>query len=159
MHYHSEALIRELAAKAQTFRINVLEMVYCNQTGHIGGAFSAADMLAALYFHHLNVDPARPDWPERDRLILSKGHACAALYNALAYRGFLPVEELMTFRQLDSRLQGHRIEQTARNRDEHRAVGPQDRGRGRHGAGATHEGRQAILARRAVGARRPAAPT
>jgi len=107
MHYHSEALIRELAAKAQTFRINVLEMIYRNQTGHIGGAFSAADMLAALYFHHLNVDPARPDWPERDRLILSKGHACAALYNALAYRGFLPVEELMTFRQLDSRLQGH----------------------------------------------------
>jgi transketolase len=107
MHYHSEALIRELAAKAQTFRINVLEMVYRNQTGHIGGAFSAADMLAALYFHHLNIDPARPDWPERDRLILSKGHACAALYNAMAYRGFFPVEELMTFRQLDSRLQGH----------------------------------------------------
>jgi transketolase len=107
MHYHSEALIRELAARAQTFRINVLEMVYRNQTGHIGGAFSAADMLAALYFHHLNIDPARPDWPERDRLILSKGHACAALYSAMAYRGFLPVEELMTFRQLDSRLQGH----------------------------------------------------
>jgi transketolase len=107
MHYHSEALIRELAARAQTFRINVLEMVYRNQTGHIGGAFSAADMLAGLYFHHLNIDPARPDWPERDRLILSKGHACAALYNAMAYRGFFPVEELMSFRQLDSRLQGH----------------------------------------------------
>ena len=107
MHYHSEALIRELAARAQTFRINVLEMVYRNQTGHIGGAFSAAEMLAALYFHHLKIDPARPDWPERDRLIFSKGHACAALYSALAHRGFFPVEELTTFRQLDSRLQGH----------------------------------------------------
>ena len=103
MYCHSEALIRELAAKAQTFRINVLEMVYRNQTGHIGGAFSAADMLAALYFHHLNVDSARPDWPERDRLILSKGHACAALYNALAYRGFLPVEEWIKLRGLSAR--------------------------------------------------------
>ena len=107
MHYHSEALIRDLSAKAQMFRIHVLEMVYHNQTGHIGGAFSAVEMLAALYFHHLKIDPARPDWPERDRLLLSKGHACAALYTAMAYRGFLPVEELLTFRQLDSRLQGH----------------------------------------------------
>ncbi len=107
MHYHSEALIRDLSCRAQTFRINVLRMVYNAQTGHIGGAFSVAEMLSALYFHHLRIDPARPDWLERDRLIFSKGHACAALYNALAYRGFFPVDELMTFRQLDSRLQGH----------------------------------------------------
>ena len=79
-------------------------MVYHNQTGHIGDAFSAVEMLSALYFHHLKVDPARPDWPERDRLLLSKGHTCAALYSAMAYRGFLPIEELLTFRQLDSRL-------------------------------------------------------
>jgi transketolase len=82
-------------------------MVYNAQSGHIGGAFSAAEMLAALYFHHLRVDPQRPDWPERDRLLFSKGHACAALYAALAYRGFFPLEELLTFRQFDSRLQGH----------------------------------------------------
>jgi transketolase len=107
VHYHSEALIRDLSHQAQVFRINVLKMVYCAQSGHIGGAFSVAEILAALYGHHLRIDPARPDWPERDRLLFSKGHACAALYNALAYRGFFPVEELMTFRQLNSRLQGH----------------------------------------------------
>jgi transketolase len=107
MHYHSEALIRDLSCRAQQIRINVLRMVYAGQTGHIGGAFSAAEMLSALYFHHLRIDPMRPDWPERDRLIFSKGHACAALYSALAHSGFFPVDELMTFRRIDSRLQGH----------------------------------------------------
>jgi transketolase len=107
MHYHSEELIRDISAKAQAFRIQVLEMVYNAQTGHLGGALSAAEILASLYFHHLCLDPARPDWPERDRLLFSKGHACAMLYTVLAHRGFFPVEELKTFRQLDSRLQGH----------------------------------------------------
>lgn len=107
MHYHSEALIRDLTGKAQSFRIQVLRMVEAVQTGHIGGAFSAAEILTALYFHHLHVDPANPEWPDRDRLIFSKGHACAMLYTCLAHRGFFPVEELMTFRRLDSRLQGH----------------------------------------------------
>jgi transketolase len=107
MSYHSEALICEISAKAQLFRTEVLKMVYENQTGHIGGAFSAAEIVAALYFHHLRIDPTRPDWPERDRFLFSKGHACAMLYTALAYRGFLPVEELSTFRKLNSRLQGH----------------------------------------------------
>ena len=107
MHIHSEELIRDLSLMAQQIRIDVLNMVYDGQTGHIGGAFSAAEILAALYFHHMRVDPTRPDWPERDRLLFSKGHACAALYSALAHRGFFPVEELMTFRKLDSRLQGH----------------------------------------------------
>ena len=88
-------------------RISVLKMVYGAQSGHIGGAFSVAEILSALYFHHLRVDPARPNWPERDRLLFSKGHACAALYSALAYRGFFPVEELNSFRRLGSRLQGH----------------------------------------------------
>ncbi len=104
---HSEELIREISRKAQTFRIHVLDMVYHAQTGHIGGAFSAAEILASLYFHHLRVDPAHPNWPDRDRLLFSKGHACAMLYTALAYRGFFPIEELATFRQLNSRLQGH----------------------------------------------------
>jgi transketolase len=107
MHYHSEELIKDISAKAQAFRIQVLGMVYNAQTGHIGGAFSVAEIVAALYFHHLHLDPTRPDWPERDRLLFSKGHACAMLYTAMAHRGFFPVDELTTFRQLDSRLQGH----------------------------------------------------
>ncbi len=107
MHYHSEELVKDLSVKAQRFRIQVLKMVYSAQTGHIGGAFSAAEIVASLYFHHLCVDPANPDWPDRDRLLFSKGHACAMLYTALAHRGFFPVEELATFRQLNSRLQGH----------------------------------------------------
>jgi len=107
MHYHSEELVRELSAKAQSFRIQVLDMVYNAQTGHLGGALSIAEVLTSLYFHHLRIDPARPDWPERDRLLFSKGHACAMLYTVMAHRGFFPVEELNTFRQIDSRLQGH----------------------------------------------------
>jgi transketolase len=107
MHLHSEELVRDISAKAQAFRIQVLKMVYNVQSGHIGGAFSAAEIVASLYFHHLRVDPGNPAWPDRDRLLFSKGHACAMLYTALAYRGFFPVEELMTFRQLNSRLQGH----------------------------------------------------
>jgi len=103
---HSEGLIQEIARKAQVFRIHVLDMVYNAQSGHIGGAFSVAEILASLYFHHLRVDPANPNWPDRDRLLLSKGHACAMLYTVLAYRGFFPVEELATFRQFNSRLQG-----------------------------------------------------
>lgn len=107
MSYHPEVLIKEVSAKAHILRIEVLKMVYENQTGHIGGAFSCAEIVASLYFHHLKIDPARPDWPERDRFLFSKGHACAMLYSALAYRGYFPVEELGTFRKLNSRLQGH----------------------------------------------------
>lgn len=107
MHYHTESLIRDLSAKAQTFRIQVLKMIFNVQTGHLGGAFSIAEILTALYFHHMNIDPLRPDWPGRDRLIFSKGHACAMLYTVMAYRGFFPVDELLTFRSFNSRLQGH----------------------------------------------------
>mgnify|MGYP005846633139 CR=1 FL=1 len=107
MHTHSEALVQDIAHRAQRYRIQVLKMVYLAQSGHLGGAFSAAEIVAALYQHHLRLDPARPNWPDRDRFLFSKGHACAILYAAMADRGFLPVEELFTFRQLDSRLQGH----------------------------------------------------
>ncbi len=107
MHFHSEALIRDLSAKAQSFRIQVLKMIFSVQTGHLGGAFSVAEILTSLYFHHMKIDPERPDWPERDRLLFSKGHACAMLYTAMANRGYFPVEELMTFRTFNSRLQGH----------------------------------------------------
>ncbi len=107
MHYHSEQLVKDVSRRAQEFRIEVLKMVHRAQTGHLGGAYSAAEILSALYFHHMKVDPDNPKWNERDRLLFSKGHACAMLYTALAHRGFFPVEELATFRQFDSRLQGH----------------------------------------------------
>jgi len=75
--------------------------------GHLGGPLSAADMLAALYFRFLRVDPSDPAWPERDRFILSKGHSAIGLYATLALRGYFPVDELETFDAIDSRLQGH----------------------------------------------------
>lgn len=107
MHHHPDDLVSDIARKAQSFRVQVLNMVYPMQTGHIGGAFSVAEILTSLYFHHLRIDPERPDWPHRDRLLFSKGHACAMLYTCMAHRGFFAVDELQTFRQLDSRLQGH----------------------------------------------------
>jgi len=104
---HPPAMVADLSARAYAYRIQVLRMVNNHKTGHIGGAFSVAEILTALYFHHLRLDPANPAWPQRDRLLFSKGHACAMLYTCLAHRGFFPVDELMTFRALDSRLQGH----------------------------------------------------
>jgi len=107
MHQHSDALSGEIARTAQELRIEVLRMVVGAQSGHLGGSFSAAEIVAAMYFHQLRLDPARPDWPGRDRFILSKGHAAPMLYAALARRGFIPAAELATFRQLGTRLEGH----------------------------------------------------
>jgi transketolase len=107
MHQHTDALALDIARRAQRLRIDVLEMVCRAQSGHLGGPYSAAEILAALYFHHLRIDPARPDWPERDRFLLSKGHAAPILYAVLARRGFYPVEELETFRRFPTRLEGH----------------------------------------------------
>ncbi len=107
MHYHSEELVRDLTARALRYRIDVLRMVKNIQSGHIGGAFSVAEILTSLYFHHLLIDPLRPDWPERDRLLFSKGHACAMLYAVLAHRGFFDPALLPTFRSAGSTLQGH----------------------------------------------------
>ena len=107
MHHYPESLVKDLSAKAQEFRIQVLKMIYDSQSGHLGGAFSCAEIIACLYFQHMRIDPSRPDWPQRDRLLFSKGHACAMLYTALAHKGFFPVAELMTFRKFHSRLQGH----------------------------------------------------
>ena len=104
---HTPEMIADLSRRAYEYRAQVLRMVYDRKSGHIGGAFSVAEILTALYFHHLRVDPANPKWPDRDRLVFSKGHACAMLYTVLAHRGFFPVEELGTFRSLNSRLQGH----------------------------------------------------
>lgn len=107
MHDHTESLIRELQERARQIRLDVLDMVYRRAAGHPGGSFSCAEMLAALYFHHLKIDPARPDWPERDRFLLSKGHAAAALYSALAQRGFFPAQDLEYWGHLGAHLQGH----------------------------------------------------
>ncbi len=107
MHYHPESLIRDLQERARQIRLDVLDMVYRRAAGHPGGSFSCAEMLAALYFHHLKIDPARPDWPERDRFLLSKGHAAAALYSALAQRGFFPAEDLERWGHIGAHLQGH----------------------------------------------------
>jgi transketolase len=106
-HDHPETLVREIHRIAQQMRIDVLKMVYGAQSGHIGGPFSAAEILASLYFHHLRIDPARPDAPERDRFLLSKGHASPVLYSALARRGFFPVDDLAGFRHLGTKLHGH----------------------------------------------------
>ena len=85
----------------------ILQTVHTAGAGHIGGPLSVTDILVNLYFSRLNVDPLQPDAPDRDRLILSKGHSSIALYTVLALRGYFPVEELATFDAIDSRLQGH----------------------------------------------------
>ena len=107
MHYHSPELIKEITATSQKLRIEVLKMVFNAQTGHIGGAFSAAEIVTSLYFHHLKIKPEQPLWEGRDRFLFSKGHACALLYAAMAYRGYFPISELSSFRKFNSRLQGH----------------------------------------------------
>ena len=97
----------ELAKRATAVRKNILEMVTAAKSGHPGGSLSAADILVTLYFAVMRVDPHAPADPERDRFVLSKGHAAPVLYATLAERGFLPHSELTTLRQVDSRLQGH----------------------------------------------------
>lgn len=101
------AKLKELENKARILRKHIIKMTCAAGSGHPGGSLSAADIVAALYFHELRLDPSRPDWPDRDRFVLSKGHAAPVLYAALAERGFFPVEELLNLRKLGSRLQGH----------------------------------------------------
>ena len=98
---------RRLAKAANHVRKGILEEVYAAQSGHPGGSLSIADIMTYLYQEELRVDPANPRWEDRDRLVLSKGHVCPALYAALAQKGFFPEEELKTFRRAGSRLQGH----------------------------------------------------
>ena len=97
----------ELARIANDVRIGALTAVYSAGCGHPGGSLSIADILTYLYFEEMNVDPKNPAMPSRDRFVLSKGHCAPALYATLAHRGFFPVEELVTLRRFDSRLQGH----------------------------------------------------
>lgn len=88
-------------------RVDIIKETYHAGSGHPGGSLSAADILTILYFHEMNIDPANPKKENRDKFILSKGHATPVLYATLAHRGFFPTEELATFRKLGSKLQGH----------------------------------------------------
>jgi transketolase len=97
----------ELKEMANKLRRHVITMIATAGSGHPGGSLSAADIITALYFRVLRHDPKDPQWPERDRFILSKGHAAPILYAALAETGYFPVAELETLRKMDSRLQGH----------------------------------------------------
>lgn len=99
--------IEELNKKALIIRRHIIEMITEAGSGHPGGSLSSADILTALYFHVMNIDPKNPKWPERDRFVLSKGHAAPVLYATLAERGYFPKEELMTLRKTGSMLQGH----------------------------------------------------
>jgi len=101
------AEIARLEEVARQIRLAIVRTVNHARAGHLGGPLSAADMLAALYFHVLRIRPDEPTWPDRDRFILSKGHSSVGLYAALALRGYFPVEELATFDAANSRLQGH----------------------------------------------------
>ena len=100
-------LIDRLEGIARELRITDLEMIAGAGSGHPGGTLSAADMIAALYFHVLRVRPEEPEWPDRDRFVLSKGHCIPIVYAAMAKRGFFDAELLTTLRDLGSPLQGH----------------------------------------------------
>ena len=98
---------KQLQVMACKVRMGVIEGVHAAKSGHPGGSLSAADMFTYLYFKELRVDPKNPQWEDRDRFVLSKGHTAPGLYAALALRGFFPVEDLVTLRKLGSYLQGH----------------------------------------------------
>ena len=98
---------KKLEEMTKKVRLGIIEAVYSNQSGHPGGSLSIADIMTVLYFNEMNIDNENPKWEDRDRLILSKGHCSPALYSALANRGYFPVEDLKTFRNINSYLQGH----------------------------------------------------
>ncbi len=98
---------QELTTIARRLRRHIISMVGAAGSGHPGGSLSAVEIVVSLYFGVMRLDPERPDWPQRDRFVLSKGHAAPVLYAALAERGYFPVEKLNTLRQLGSPLQGH----------------------------------------------------
>jgi len=99
--------VAELKETARKLRRHVISMIATAGSGHPGGSLSAADIVTALFFKVMHHNPEKPQWPDRDRFILSKGHAAPILYAALAESGYFPVEELSTLRKLGSRLQGH----------------------------------------------------
>lgn len=105
--YFTKKDVMLLEQKAAQIRQDIIRMIHKAGAGHPGGSLSSVEMITALYFHILNIDPANPHWPDRDRFILSKGHGCPALYAALAHRGYFPISELNSLRQYHSILQGH----------------------------------------------------
>ena len=98
---------KQLQITACKVRMGVIESTYGAKAGHPGGSLSAAEVYTYLYFKEMNIDPKNPKWDDRDRFVLSKGHTTPGLYSVLANRGFFPVEDLPTFRHIDSYLQGH----------------------------------------------------
>ena len=104
---HAPMSVDELKQMAATIRCDIIEMICTAEAGHPGGSLSATDIVTALYFRLMNIDPANPRWPDRDRFILSKGHACPVWYAALAERGFFDKSHLGTLRRMGSILQGH----------------------------------------------------
>ena len=92
---------------AQAIRVDIIEMLETAKSGHPGGSLSIADILTVLYFEEMNINVEESKWEDRDRLVLSKGHAAPALYSALAERGYFPKKELKSLRKFKSILQGH----------------------------------------------------
>lgn len=103
----TETQVLDLQTKAKAIRRNIVKMITEAKSGHPGGSLSAADIVTTLYFAEMNVDPENPKDPNRDRFVLSKGHAAPVLYATLAAKGYFPEEELMSLRQVDTRVQGH----------------------------------------------------
>jgi transketolase len=103
----TDSTIEMLEEKAEKIRETIIEMLVAAGSGHTAGPLGMADIFAAFYFHILTHDPKNPDWPERDRLILSNGHIVPVRYAAMAHAGYFPVEECLTLRKFGSRLQGH----------------------------------------------------
>ena len=101
------AVKKDLQIKALKVRMGIIEGVHSAKSGHPGGSLSATEILTYLYFKHMNIDPKNPKMPNRDRFVLSKGHAAPVLYSVLAHRGYFDVELLKTLRKTDSILQGH----------------------------------------------------
>jgi transketolase len=99
--------VEELKTMAATIRRDIIEMIHAAGSGHPGGSLSATDIVTALYFRVMRIDPQNPDWPDRDRFILSKGHACPVWYATLAERGYYDKSHLGTLRKINSILQGH----------------------------------------------------
>ena len=102
-----EQTVARLEEMAKAIRRNIVEMIGEAKSGHPGGSLSAVEMVTYLYFEEMNLDPQEPRWSDRDRFVLSKGHAAPVLYAALAHRGFFPIESLYSLRKYGSKLQGH----------------------------------------------------
>jgi len=107
MHLHPPELVGKLETKAKRLRSEIIKMIYTAGSGHPGGSLSAADIITVLYFNQMKIKPEDPCWEDRDRFVLSKGHAVPALYATLARLDYFPKENLSTLRQVESILQGH----------------------------------------------------